>query len=106
METSLAVRINSIVKEMQDGLAPEVLAEWYRAVQSRANDLCPEDLKGKIIMEQDTILPMKFRLNISKRTVPFVLDAIEQALPEMPYSTRLYFEKVRKIILEEFERAG
>ena len=48
---------------------------------------------------------MKFKLNISKRTVPFVISAIEQTLPEMPYSTKLYFEKVQEIILEEFIKA-
>jgi hypothetical protein len=60
----------------------------------------------KIIVEQDPILMMKFRLSISKRTVSFVMSAIEQTLPEMPYSTRMYFEKVQEIILQEFARTG
>ena len=102
MESSLAMKINNIIKEMQDGLDPEMLANWYRIVQSRARELCPEDLREKITVEQDPILLMKFRLGISKRTVSFVISAIEQSLPEMPYSTRLYFEKVQEIILEEF----
>jgi len=104
MESSFAMRINNIIKEMQDGLDPEVLANWYLIVQSRARELCPEDLREKIVVEQDPILFMKFRLNISKRTVSFVISAIEQSLPEMPYSTRLYFEKVQEIILEEFTK--
>jgi len=102
MESSIAMKINNIVKEMRDGLDPEVLANWYRIVRSRARELCPEELREKITVEQDSILSMKFKLNISKRTVPFVVSAIEQTLPEMPYSTRLYFEKVQEIILEEF----
>ncbi|MFQ5969583.1 MAG: hypothetical protein ACE5J2_03695 [Nitrososphaerales archaeon] len=105
MQTKLARRVNNIIKEMQDGLDPKVLASWYLIVQSRARELCSEHLKGKIKIEQDPILYMKFRLNISKRTVPFVISAIEQTLPEMPYSTRLYFEKVQEIILEEFTKA-
>ena len=104
MESSLAMKINNIIKDMQDGLDPEVLANWYSVVQSRARELCPEDLCEKINVEQDSILAMKFKLNISKRTVPFVVSAIEQTLPEMPYSTRLYFEKVQEIILEEFAK--
>ncbi|MEM2760121.1 MAG: hypothetical protein QXU32_10610 [Nitrososphaerales archaeon] len=102
--SSLAARIDNIIKEMQSGLLPEVLANWYSIVQSRAREICPEDLKLKIKVEQDPILHMKFKLNISKRTVPFVISAIEQTLPEMPYSTRLYFEKVQEIILQEFAK--
>lgn len=105
METNLAMRVNNIIKEMQDGLDPEVLANWYRIVQGRARELCPENLRDKIKIEQDPILYMKFRLNISKRTVPFVISAIEQTLPEMSYSTRLYFEKVQEIIIDEFNKA-
>lgn len=105
MQNSLAMKINNIIKEMQDGLVPEALANWYDIIQNRARELCPEDLRDKIMVDQDPVLPMKFKLNISKRTVPFVVSAIEQTLPEMPYSTRLYFEKVQEIILQEFTKA-
>ncbi len=106
MESSLAMKINNIIKEMQDGLDPVALANWYSIVQSRARELSPEELREKIVVEQDPILMMKFKLNISKRTVPFIVSAIEQTLPEMPYSTRLYFEKVEEIILQEFAKVG
>ena len=106
MESSLAMKINNIIKEMQDGLDPTLLANWYSVVQSRARELSPEELREKIVVEQDPILMMKFRLSISKRTVPFVISAIDQTLPEMPYSTRMYFEKVQEIILQEFARTG
>lgn len=106
MESSLAIKINNIIKDMQDGLDPTLLANWYSIVQSRARELSPEELREKIIVEQDPILMMKFRLSISKRTVPFVISAIDQTLPQMPYSTRMYFEKVQEIILQEFARTG
>ena len=105
MQNSLAMKLNSIINEMQNGLIPEVLEYWYLIVQNKARELSPEDLRDKIIVDQDPILPMKFKLNISKRTVPFVISAIDQTLPEMPYSTRLYFEKVQEIILQEFTNA-
>lgn len=104
MQNSLTLKLNNIIKEMQDGLLPEALANWYSIIQSRAREHCPEDLREKIGIAQDPVLPMKFKLNISKRTVPFVISAIEQTLPEMPYSTRLYFEKVQEIILQEFTK--
>ena len=105
MQNSLAMKLNNIINEMQNGLIPEVLEYWYLIVQNKARELSPEDLRDKIIVDQDPILPMKFKLNISKRTVPFVISAIDQTLPEMPYSTRLYFEKVQEIILQEFTNA-
>lgn len=105
MQNSLAMKLDNIINEMQNGLIPEVLEYWYLIVQNRARELSPEDLRDKIIVDQDPILPMKFKLNISKRTVPFMISAIEQTLPEMPYSTRLYFEKVQEIILQEFTNA-
>jgi hypothetical protein len=104
MESSFAMKINNVIKDMKDGLDPEVLANWYLIVQSKARELCPDELREKITIEQDEILSMKFRLSISKRTVPFVISAIEQTLPDMPYSTKLYFEKVQQIILEEFTK--
>ncbi len=105
MQNSLTLKLNNIIKEMQDGLVPEMLANWYNIIQSRARELSPADLRDKITVEQDSVLPMKFKLNISKRTVSFVISAIEQTLPEMPYSTRLYFEKVQEIILQEFTKS-
>ena len=102
MQNSLTLKLNNIIKEMQAGLVPEMLANWYNIIQSRARELSPADLRDKITVEQDPVLPMKFKLDISKRTVSFVISAIEQTLPEMPYSTRLYFEKVQEIILQEF----
>ena len=106
MESSLAMKINNIIKEMQDGLDPVALANWYSIVQSRARELSPEELREKIVVEQDPIVMMKFKLNISKRTLPYIVSAIQQTLPEMPYSTRLYFEKVEEIILQEFAKVG
>lgn len=105
MESGLAMKLSNIIREMQDGLDPRSLANWYTIVQSKARELCPEELREKIIVEQDPILFMKFRLSISKRTIPFVISAIEESLSEMPYSTRLYFEKVQEIIIEEFARS-
>ena len=104
MKNNFPIKINNIIKEMQNGLTPEVIANWYFIVQNRASQLCPKDLRGKIIIEQDPVLPMKFKLNISKRTIPFVIAAIDQSSSEMPYSTKLYFEKVHEIILQEFTK--
>ncbi len=96
-------KINDMIKDLQDGLLPEVIAEWYDIVLEEARALAPNHLKDKINIRQNEILPMKFELDISKRAIPFLLTAIEENLGYMPYSTRLYFEKVREIILKRLD---
>jgi hypothetical protein len=44
---------------------------------------------------------MKFELKASRRAVRHVVEAIERNLREMPFSTRLYFQKLEEIIDNE-----
>ena len=44
---------------------------------------------------------MKFNLHVSKRVVHYLIEAIENNLAKMPFSTRLYFQKVQTILLDE-----
>lgn len=106
MEGSLTSRISESVRDMQEGLQPEELSGWYDVIRDRAREICPEELREKISIQQDGILPMKFKLSLSKRVIHFVVSAIDQTLPEMPYSTMLYFGKVREIILGELARSS
>lgn len=102
MNQNIANMLNNMVKDLQDGLLPEVIAEWYDIIINKARDLAPPHLKDKINVEQDELLPMRFKLDLSKRAVPFVVTAIEESMQSMPYSTRLYFEKVKELIIKEF----
>lgn len=103
---SIDLILAKVVNEARSGLVPEALAFWYSIIVERVRRSCPEELRDKIRVEQDEILPMKFRLNVSKRVVPLLLKTIEDALQEMPYSSRLYFETVYNIIADEYRKAG
>jgi hypothetical protein len=99
--------IDKLLKMIEDkklGLDPDVLAYWFRVVESDAKSLCPEDLRDSISIKQDPVLWMKFQLKTSRRTVQFLIQAIEKNLPSMPYATRLYFMKVGEIIEDEASR--
>ena len=54
---------------------------------------------------QQLILPMKFNLDISKRAVRYFMIAVENNLPQMPYSTQLYFLKVQEILGFEMDKS-
>lgn len=98
---ALAKRIESV----KEGLNPEVLYEWFTIVEEEARSRAPDELKPLIKVEQDPILPMKFRINISRRAVKYFIEAIERNLDKMPFATRLYFQKVEEVILEEYEKS-
>jgi hypothetical protein len=47
---------------------------------------------------------MKFKMDVSKRAVPTVMQVIEEYIPMMPYSTGLYFRKIQEILTEEMNK--
>jgi hypothetical protein len=100
--TALAGKIEGL----KEGLDPEVLSRWYRVIEEQARERAPDDLKEKINVIQDPDLPMKFRIHASRRTVPFLVDAIESNLQKMPLVTKIYFMMVENAIWEEYRKVG
>jgi hypothetical protein len=97
-------KIISGVKNLREGLDPDVLTYWYKRIEDRSKEIVPRHLKDKIHFEQDRILWMKFKLDVSKRAVPYVMQIIEEYKPMMPYSTGLYFTKVQEILTDEMNK--
>lgn len=96
--------INRLVEEIEglkEGLDPFVLSGWYEKIESDAKALAPIELSDKIEFIQDPILPMKFQIKVSRRAVKYVIEAIEKNLLNMPFATRLYFQKVEELIVNE-----
>lgn len=97
-------KIGGSIKGLNEGLDPEILGYWYKRVEDKSIETVPSNLKDKIHFEQDRILWMKFKMNISKRAVPYVMRVIEEYIPIMPYSTGLYFRKVQQILTDEMNK--
>jgi hypothetical protein len=97
-------KINKTIKSLKEGLDPENLAYWYKRIEERTIEIVPTHLKDKIHFRQDRILWMKFKIDISKRAVPYVIQVIEEYIPLMPYSTSLYFQKVQHIMIDEMNK--
>jgi hypothetical protein len=47
---------------------------------------------------------MKFEFKASRRTVKYVLEAIDENLESMPKATQLYFQKLSELIQAEMLR--
>jgi len=103
-ETRILERMVREIENLKLGLDPNVLAGWYRKVESDAKARAPENLRDSIQVIQNEILPMKFEFKTSKRAVKYVLEAIDRNLAEMPMATRLYFQKLAEIIQAEMDR--
>ena len=89
------------ISNLREGMHPELLAYWYKRIEDKSIDNVPNNLKDKIRFRQDRVLWMKFRMDVSKRAVPYVMRVIEEYIPLMPYSTGLYFRKVQQILADE-----
>lgn len=98
-----SAKIDKSIRNLRSGLEPEVLLYWYRQIQYESIEKVGNELKDKIHFEQDRILWMRFKINISIRAIPIVLDTIENFIPLMEYSTQLYFRKIQEILLEKIE---
>ncbi len=92
------------VKNLREGLDPDILAYWYKRIEDKSKEIVPPHLKDKVHFEQDRILWMKFKMDVSKRAVPYVMQVIEEYIPFMPYSTGLYFRKVQEILTDEMNK--
>ena len=99
-----ASKIATGVKNMRDGLDPDILAYWYKRIEDKSIEVVPPHLKEKVHFQQDRILWMKFKMDVSKRAVPYVMQVIEEYIPMMPYSTGLYFRKVQEILTDEMNK--
>jgi hypothetical protein len=97
-------RTNATIKNLKEGLDPENLAYWYRRIEERSVEIVPTYLKEKIHFQQDRILWMKFKIDVSKRAVPYVIQVIEEYIPIMPYSTGLYFQNIQRMLTDEMNK--
>jgi len=97
-------KIGITIKELKEGLDPEIIGYWYKRVEDRAKETVPSHLRDKIHFKQDRVLWMKFKIDVSRRAVPNIMRVIEDYIPLMPYTTGLYFRKIQQILMEEIDK--
>jgi len=94
-------KLAEIIEDVKTGLDPDVIAYWYRIIESEAKAACPKKYRDSIEVLQNPILPIKYEVKASRRAVRYIVEAIERNLPAMPFATRLYFQKLEELIDEE-----
>jgi hypothetical protein len=97
-------RIDTTITNLKEGLDPENLAYWYKRIEERTIEIAPTHLREKIHFRQDRVLWMKFKIDVSKRAVPYIIRVIEEYIPIMPYSTGLYFQKIQHMLTDEVNK--
>ena len=98
-------KIDEDVINLKQGLHPENLDYWYKKIIDETIEIVPPWLVDKINVKQDPILPLKFKINISKRAVRYFMQVIDYNLEKMPYTTQLYFLKVQEIISTSMDKS-
>ena len=101
IEIRVLEKLTAIIEDVKSSLDPDLLASWYDLIVERTKEICPDELRDTISVERDPILTMKFHIKASRRAVPYLLDVIEEHLPQMSFATRLYFQKVEEILEQE-----
>ena len=90
--------IIDVAQSLKHGLDPAVLASWYKSIEAST--------KAVLTITQDPLLHMKFDLKISRRAVPYFIEAIEKNMSLMPSSTKLYFQKLQQMIEEQLHTSS
>ena len=81
------------------GVKPEVLVGMYTAIDAKARQLAPQEIKNELIISQDGRIKSKFYVQVSNRMAPHLIAAIQQqADSEHGIRMRSYFYKLQKQI--------
>ena len=98
-------KIDVDIQNLQGSLQPENLEYWYKKITAETIEILPPWLADKMNIIQDPILPLKFNVDISKRAVRYFMQVIDYNLPNMPYTTQLYFMKVQEIVSTSMDKS-
>ena len=97
--------ISDDVTNLKQGLDPKNIDFWFRKIINETKDVAPPWLQDKINATPDPYLPLKFKIDISKRAVRYFMQVVDYNLEKMPYTTGLYFLKVQEIMSSEMDKS-
>ena len=84
------------------GVKPEVLVGMYTAIDAKARQLAPQEIRNELIISQDGRIKTKFYIQVSNRMAPHIIAAIQQQTEsEHGIGMRSYFYKLQEQIMSQ-----
>jgi hypothetical protein len=84
------------------GVKLEVLVGMYTAIDAKARQLAPQDIKRELIISQDGRIKSRFYIQVSNRMAPHLIAAIQkQADSESGIGMKSYFYKLQEQIMAQ-----
>jgi hypothetical protein len=84
------------------GVKPEVLVGMYTAIDAKARQLAPQEIKNELAISQDGKIKSKFYIQVSNRMAPHLIAAIQQqADSESGIGMKSYFYRLQEQIMSQ-----
>jgi hypothetical protein len=84
------------------GIKPDVLVGMYSAIDSKARQLAPQEIRSELAISQDGRTRTKFYVAVSNRMAPYFIAAIQQQVDsEYGIGLRSYFHKLQEQIMSQ-----
>ncbi|SRR5579883_1803257 len=81
---------------------PDVLFKAYSAIDARARQLAPENIRNELKIVQDGRIKTKFYVTVSNRMAPHLLQAIQQQIDHKAgMDFGLYFQKLQEQLMSQ-----
>lgn len=98
-------RISTYHVTMDDdklGVKPEVLVGMYTAIDAKARQLAPQEIRNELVITQDGRIKSRFYIRVSDRMAPHLIAAIQQqADSESGIGMRSYFYRLQEQIMSQ-----
>ena len=84
------------------GVKPETLVGMYTAIDAKARQMAPQDVRRELIISQDGRIKTRFYIQVSNRMAPHLIAAIQQqAESESGIGMKSYFNKLQEQVMSQ-----
>lgn len=84
------------------GVKPEALVGMYTAIDAKAKQMAPQDVRRELIISQDGRIKTRFYIQVSNRMAPHFIAAIQQqAESESGIGMKSYFYKLQEQVMSQ-----
>lgn len=84
------------------GVKPEVLVGMYTAIDSKARQLAPQEIRNELVISQDGRIKSRFYIRVSDRMAPHLIAAIQQqADSESGIGMKSYFYRLQEQVMSQ-----